>query len=804
MTGLVQDVRSGLRVLRRSPGFAAVVVLTMGLGVGGATAVFSVVRGVLLQPLPFENPDRVVMLWGHSPTIPRAPLTVGDHNALVEQVAAFSMVAAEWSNNALILGESESEQVSVGWITPDYLDVVGVPPALGRGLEPQEEGAVVLSHGLWARRYGSDPSVIGTTIDLSGDVLEVVGVLPSDRDPNVTTFGGGLARHQVWRLQPPGWTQGDDRSVGWLRSTARLADGVSVTAAQAEVDALMARVNETVTDRDGGTDMRVQLIPVRTDLVGGVARTMWILLGAVVGVLLIAATNIAHLMLARGEGRAAEVAVRAALGGSRVRLFRQFLVESAVLAVAGGALGIVLAAIGVRVLVAIAPPTLPRLDEVSLEWGVFGFALLATLLATAVFAVLPAIRASRTDLAGSMGERSSTSAPRSRRLSHSLVVAEVALSLTLLASTGLLLRSFSELGNVDLGFQKEGIVTFALEAPTWGGDDETAKATMLSYLDQIEAVPGVQMAAFTNRVPLGGGLFTGSFRSTEMVAAEDPALITAVRYVTPNYFEALGATLKAGRVLRADDGLDRALIDETAARRIWPNESAVGRVMELSGGNGDDSALVEVIGVVAPMKHHGVAEAATQTVYLPMLAAANRQNFRYAAVRVSGDPDVYVAPLRQAVRAVNGDAVIARVRTMTDLFEADVAATRFASLLLTIFGVVALVLAAVGLHGVVAYSVRRRAKDIGIRVALGAEHGSLLRDVVRSGAKLVVAGIAVGWVLSLVAGRFLGALLYEIQPHDPLALGSAAVVMFAVGLLGAYMPARLVLAVDPAVTLREE
>lgn len=803
MVGVLQDLRGATRVFRRSPGFAAVVVLTLGVGVGAASAVYSVVRGVLLTPLPFEDPDQVVMLWGQSVEYPRAPLTVGDHNALARGVESFEGVAAAWSNNALILGEAEAEQVSVGWVTPEYFGVLGVEPAMGRSMDPLEQNAVVLSHALWVRRYGADPSIIGRTLDLSGDLFEVVGVLPADRDPNLTTFAGARARHQVWRLQPPDWTQGEDRSVGWLRSTARLKDGVTVAQAQAEVDALMARINETVTDRDGGTDMTVRLIPAKADLVGAVSRTLWILLAAVVGVLLIAASNVAHLVLARGEIRSGEVAVRSALGGSRGRLIRQLVIESGVLALVGGLIGVGLAAVGVEALLALAPATLPRLADVTLNWSVFAFALAATAAASLVFAIVPAVRATRTDLSRALGDRTATADPTRQRLSRGLVVVEVAVSLALITSTGLLLRSVASLQEAELGFDRAGVLTFALEAPEWGDANEEVAATMSAYLDRIAAVPGVRSAGFTNRVPLAGGLFTGAFRSEEMVAADTDPMRTSVRYVTPGYFDAMAARLVAGRTFRSEEGVDRVLIDELAAERMWPGENALGRRVELSAIGGDP-ALAEVIGVVAPMKHEGVRSAATETVYFPMLAAANQQNFRYMAVRVAGDAGTYVEPLRQAARQVDGNAVIARIRTMDDLFNDDVAATRFATLLLSIFGGVALLLATVGLHGVMAFSVRRRAREIGIRVVLGAEHSQILAASVRSGARLVLAGIAIGTVLSLGIGRAIQSLLFGVEPGDLVTLVGAAALMMTVGLLGAYLPARLVLGVDPAVTLREE
>jgi putative ABC transport system permease protein len=803
MTGMEQDIRGALRVFRRAPGFAAVVVVTVAIGVGGAAAVYSVIRGVVLAPLPFEDSERVVMLWGRTPAYPRAPLTVGDHNELALDVDAFSRVAASWGNTALLLGDGDAEQVSVGWVTPEYFSILGIRPALGRGLERGDDEAIVISHDLWVRRYGSDPGVVGRVVGLDGGSFEIVGVLPADADPNLTTFSARRADHAVWRLQPAVWTQGDDRSVGWLRSTARLRDGVTLAQAQAEVDALFERVNQTVAERDGGTDLRIDLVPVRADMVGEVSRTLWILLGAVLGVLLIAATNVAHLMLGRGELRGGEVAVRAALGGSRVRIVRQMLVESGALALAGGIAGLGVAWWGLHVLLALAPRTLPRVELVRLDGGVLAFALAATALTAMVFGLVPALRASRTDLAGALGERTRSGERSQQRLSRGLVVGQVAVSLALVTGTGLLLRSLAGLERVDLGFDTEGVVTFALQAPDWGSTGDEAAARMSEYIDRMEAVPGVNAVGFTNRVPLAGGLFTGTFRSEEMVAADSEATEASFRYVTSGYLEAMGARLVAGRSFRADDGLDVVLLDQSSAERAWPGQDPIGRRVQTSA-IGEETAWAEVVGIVAPMKHAGVALDAAETVFLPMLARADQQNFRYMAVRVTGDPLSYLEPLREAARAVNVNSVVARPRTMSDLFDQDVAPTRFATFLLLVFGGVALLLATVGLHGVMSFSVRRRARELGIRLALGAEHERILRTALGSGAVLIALGIGLGAVLSLGLGRLLQSLLYEVRPSDALTIGTSALVIMAVGLVGAYLPARLVLAVDPARTLREE
>ena len=803
MNGVTRDLIAGLRQFRTSPTFTLVVVVTVAIGVGGATAVFSVLNGVVLRPLAFENSERVVTLWGQTSEYPRVPLTVGDHNELVHNVRSFGAVAGEWGNTALILGEQDTEQVGVSWVTPEYFSVLATVPGSGRLLGPEDVNAVVLNYDLWARRYGSDPSIIGRTINLSGNSMEIVGVLRQGDDPNLTSFGGGRSTSQVWRLQPADWTQGDDRSVGWLRSSARLADGVGLEQAQQEVDALFARVNATVSNRDGGDDLRIDVKPVRADLVGSIASTLWILLAAVTGVLLIAATNVANLMLGRTQRRRGEAAVRAALGGSRRRLFRQFFAESIVLALIGGALGVAVAWAGMKGLIAAAPPTLPRVDEVTLDPRVLGFAILATTVAAVLFGVIPALRGSKTDLASALGQRTATASRREQRLSRALVICEVALSLGLLVGTGLLLRSLQSLSATELGFEKENVLTFALETPSVEETAEAAASVLRDYMGRVEDVPGVETVGVTNRIPLAGGLFTGNYRSEEMVAAEAENLESSYRYVTPAFFDAMGARLLAGRSFTVDEGLLSVVVDRNVAERLWPGQDALGRRLEHTT-IGADPVMAEVIGVVSPMKHAGVAEEAPPTIFLSMLASANQQNFRYMVVRTAGDPAPLVEPIRDALRLVDGDAVMARVRTMSALYSNSVASTRFAGQLLGVFGGVAMLLAAIGLHGVMVLSIRRRTREYGIRVALGAAHGTIMRGVLGAGLRMVVLGGVLGILLSLALARYLGSLLYGIEPADVTSLTAATVVIVGVGLLGSYLPARRVLRLDPVRTLRME
>ena len=804
MRGWRRDLSGGLRVFRRSPGFAAAVVLTIAVGVGGVTAVFSVVRGVLLTDLPFPDSDRVVVLWGQSRSSPRSPLTVGDYNDLGAGVESFASVAGVWGNDAALQDERGPEQVSVGWVTPAFFDVTRGTARLGRVLEPEAEDQIVISHALWSRRYGADPETVGRIVTLGGTPMQIVGVLPPDLDPNLTAFSGGMASYEVWRNQPSGWTDGDDRQTGWIRAAARLRDGVTVAEAQADVDRVVSAVNARITERDGGLDLRVHVRPVRSDLTQGLARTMWILLAAVGGVLLIASSNVAHLMLGRAESRAGEVAVRSALGGSRMRLLRQLVTESAVLAGVGGVLGAGLAWAGTRILLTWAPASIPRIGEVRVDGLVLGFALGATLLSALLFGLIPAIRASRTDLSTMMGERVVTAGRGGRRLSQGLIVAEVALSLGLLFGTGLLLRSFASLQAEELGFETSGVLTFSLSSPSWGDTDEEAAAKLSDYLTRIREVPGVQSAGVSNRIPLGGGLFTGSIRSEAQEAAEEEPFVVSYRYVTPGYLETLGARLLGGRFPRADDEHGAVVIDQRAAERGWPDQDPVGQRVELTELGSSEPGWGEVVGVVAPMKHAGVADDARETVYQSMLTAGRNVNFRYVVVRTAGEPLRVLDPITAAVRQVDAGTVLARIRSMDQLFSDSVASTRFAAVLLALFGGLAMLLAAVGLYGVMAFSVRQRTREIGIRVALGAEHRAILLTVLRSGVALVLLGVGVGAGLSLSIGRVLESILHDVTPSDPLTLGLAALTIVLVGLVGAYLPARVVLGVDPVRALREE
>ena len=803
MAGLGKDLRGALRLLRRSPGFSFIIIATVAVGVAGVTSVFSVVRGILLTPLSFADSDRVVMLWGRSPDHDQSPLTVGDHNALAENVQAFEAITAQWGNTAPLLGDPEPEQVSVGWVTPSYFPLLGVRPHVGRMLQPGDVDKIVLDHGLWSRRYGSDPEVVGRVLDVGGNSLEVVGILPPEVNPNLTSIGRVRVDYQVWRLQPESWTQGDDRSIGWLRSTAKLREGVTVAQAQAEVDSFMERLNPTVQSRDGGLELRVLVVPVRDDLVGDISRTLWILLAAVGGVLLIAASNVAHLMLARAHVRAGDLAIRAALGGSRQRLLRQMMVESSVLASMGGLLGVGLAWVGVKVLVSWAPSSLPRLDTISIDPAVLAIALAATVSSAFFFGVLPAVRATRTDLASLLGERTGTGNRGQRRLSQGLVVAEVAVSVALLVGTGLLLRSFSGLANVNPGFEPDGVMTFLLSSSNIGTTPEEGRAILDDYLSRIEAVSGVQAAGVTNRIPLGGGVFSGAYKSEQMDASGSDGIEASFRFVTPRYFEVMGTRLVAGRGFRPDDGPDIAIIDEKAAEAAWPGENPLGQKLQ-TGQLGLNGEWAEIVGVVEPMKHADVATEARETIYYPMLAQAHRQDTRYVAIKVAGQPMSYVARMRDAVRAVDPNATIARTRPMNQLYADSLSPTRFGLMLLSLFGGVALLLASVGLYGVIGFSVGQRTREFGIRIALGAETAGIVGSVLAWGARLVGIGVAVGALASLWIGGMVRSVLYEVEPTDPATFILAMTVMGTVGILGAYLPARRVLRVDPVHALKKE
>ncbi|NKB88523.1 MAG: FtsX-like permease family protein [Acidobacteria bacterium] len=790
----LRDTRYAFGSLNRSPGLVAMVVLTLGLGIGANVAIFSVVNGVLLTPLGFDEPDRVVAVWATSNEATRRPLPAADFDDLRMQ-ADLLEVAGRWSNTGSLTGDHDPREVGVGWVDIEYFPMLRIAPLHGRLMNPDELRAIVLGHAIWRQLYGADPAIVGSTIDLDGDAFTVVGVLPPSPDPNLPSTNGRIETSEIWRLMPLDWYQGsDDRTLGWLRATARLREGVTLEQAQQQFDRIAGEARPPVADT-GRPEYWFNAEPVLDNLVGDVAPTLTALAGAVGFVLLIAALNVAQLLLTRGRARAAELAVRSALGAGRRDLLRQLVMESVLLATAGGIAGALIGAASVRALLNRAPANLPRLDEIAISNEVLIFAACITGLVALVSGVIPALSSTRNP--GSvLRAQSGTPGRRFRRLSSMLVIGEVALSLVLLTGAGLLGRSFLGLAAEAPGFQPQSLLTLSVTASGGTGGDQPNPFTPI--LRHLSEAPGVLAVGGTNRLPLGGGLFTGNYATESMGAESEDKPWVDFRWITPGYLEAMGTSVIEGRALTDDDGEDKILVDAQIAEAAWPGETAIGKLL-WTGNLGRNGEWSEVVGVVDSMKHTSVAAPAEPTVFFHAVnAPANRL---YFAIRTIGDPATMTSSILAELERADPGATISRVRTMDSLVSDANAPWRFALSLMAAFASVAVTITVVGLYGVVAYGVTQRTREFGIRIALGASGQNVARLVLSQTMGLVTVGTIVGVMGAAALSGLLGSLLFNVAPTDPMTYAGVAAFMLIAALIGAWRPTRRAVRVDPRVTM---
>ncbi len=803
MNLLLQDVRIALRGLRKAPTFTLVAIVTLGLGIGANTAIFSVVHGVLLTPLGFDHPEELVTIWGEDQNYGQLPIATGDFTDIREMSTTIADFSARYSIPVGLTGdEGESEEVRVQWATANYFTLLGIDPALGRTFEEDEPASVVLSHGLWQRRYGGDETVIGRRIRVGGQPHTVVGVLPAGVNPNVVSLRSRREENDMWRLLPQQWLQNPDRINAWLRIVGRLEPGTTVAQAQEEMSALAVHLAEVAQD-NAHVDFRLHVTPMLDDLVTKAKPMLLVLMGAVTFVLLIACFNVANLLLVRGQSRSHEMAVRSALGGGRRQLARQLVVESTILGVLGGAAGVGLAAWGIQVLLALRPTNLPRLEAVALDLPVLGFAFAGSMVAVILFGVVPAIRASRTDLMGALTERGTSRDKGHQRISRALIVSEVALSLVLLVGTGLLLRSFAELRQIRPGFDTDHILTVSVSESGRAENREEAQVFFRNLERELSALPGVEALGFSNRIPLGGGLYGGPWATEAIRARNETEPEGAIRYVSPDYFEAMGTRLLAGRFFKDNEDWEYAIVDEKLAEMAWPGENPIGkRIWTGALGRGGDWS--EVVGLVEHQRHGSLSEDYNETVFFPHLNQLFPGTQQYIAIRAGVEPEALVRSVRETLRYIDPEATLARVRSMEELVGNALAPTRFALILIALFAGVAVLLAAVGLYGVISYSVSQRTREIGIRLAFGAERGTILRLVLGQGFVLTAAGVALGIVGAVGLTRVISSMLVGVEPTDPMTFTVVAALLVAIGVLGSYMPARRALRVDPTEALRAE
>ena len=803
---LTRDLGLALRALRQRPGFAFLTVLTLALGLGANTAIFSVVKAVLLAPLPYPEPDRLAFVWGRSPSGTEEGVSWPDFVELRGNARSFAGLAVVRGQSVNLTGGESPERLTGCFTTASlFSTVLATRAQIGRTFSAEETEVAslapvaLLSHGLWQRRFGADPGVLGRSLTLNGTAFRVVGVLREDFDLMVLGGSWGVDVFMPLPYYPNrGGLTREDRS---LFALGRLRPGVSLEQADADLGVITRRLEAELPASNAGLGARVVLL--REVVVGDVRETLLVLQGAVAFVLLIACANVANLLLARATDRRREIALRAALGADRGRILRQLLTESLVLAVLGGTLGTALGAWGVRALVAQSPGGLPLLAPVRLDPALFAFSFLLSLATGVGLGLVPAFRVLRADLSTTLKESGRTVARGRTRLREILVVSEVALSLVMLIGAGLLVQSLRKMQGLDPGFRPDHVLTLSFRLPpTKYAEGEPVAAFFRQAIAGIRAIPGVESAALVRAVPLSGNFATSGYLvegQPEPAPGKEPQ--AGLNIVTPDYFQTMGIPFHSGRDFTDHDDADAPavlIVNETMAESSWPGGAAVGRRVRLQGTD----RWATVIGVVGDVKHRRLSEPRQAQVY-----TAHYQDpkiFVCVVARTSADPVALADLVRKAVWAVDKDQPVWSVVPLEKYLERAFAPTRFVLFLLGAFALVAVTLAAIGIYGVLSYAVAQRSQEIGIRMALGARSGEVVRLVVRQGMSLVTGAVVLGLVAATGLSRLMRTLLFGVSPADPATFAACAAFLAMVALVACFVPARRAARIDPVRTLAHE
>jgi putative ABC transport system permease protein len=805
MENLRQDLKYALRVLAKDPIFAGVAVLTLALGIGANTAIFSVVNGVLLRPLPYKDADGIVVVWQNNikSGVKRDKVSPANFIDWKDQNQVFEEMACAEPFGFDIVGQGEPERVKSWLVTPGFFRILGANALYGRTFIEEEEAApagervAVISDGLWRRRFGSDPNLVGQKLLLSGQPYSIVGIMPPE-------FQFPSSR-DVWALRAFTENEKQRRGSTNLTVVARLKPGISVQRAGDEMNEISSRLAQQYPQPN--SDMGATVVALPEQLLGSVRPALMVLLGAVILVLLIACANVANLLLLRGTQRSKEFALRAALGASRVRILRQLLTESILLALLGGAGGILLALWGISVIHTLNPGNLPRMDEIAIHGRIIGFVFAVSVITALIFGLAPALQSSRLDLHGSLKEGGRAIAGANRnRLRNILVVSETAFALVLLIGTGLLIRSFSTLLKVDPGFVPDRVL--ALETHVWSKyrTPQERAAFFGQTIERISGLPGVQAAGAVSSLPFSetridiDSSFTIEGRPASTTNQQATAYQTTA---TPDYFKALGIPLLAGRFFTQFDdqtGPPVVLINDTMARRHWRDEDPIGKkiTVRISG----QPTTCEIVGVVGDVRYTGLDSDPRPEIFVPH--TQNPYGSMMLVVRTTPDPLVLMPAVKSEVWAVNKDQAFSSTATMEQLISASLKERRFSLVLLAVFAAIALVLAGVGTYGLMSSSTNHRMHEMGIRIALGAQASDILKMIIGQGIVLALTGIAIGLVGAFVLTRFLKGFLFEVTPTDPTTFGGISVLLILVALLASYIPARRATRVDPVVALRAE
>jgi len=815
MTTLFQDLRYGIRMLARNRGFTAVAVATLALGIGATTATFSVVDTVLLRPLPFPHPERLVSLEELRMRQLPAPesLSYPDFFDWRAQNRVFERMTAYHDASLTLTGRDRPLHLVSEVVTSGFFETLDVMPLLGRGflLEDEKPGSrtVVLSHDFWRMQLASDPNIVGKTLTLDGQSFTVVGVMPQGfrypiESPAIELWT--CISRDAESGRPGGEPMTSQRGAHFLAVSARLKPGVTFAGAQSEMDSIARGLAAKYPDSNAYLTA-VRMRPELESLVGDVRRPLLVLLGAVGFLLLIACANVANLLLARATSRQKEIAIRAALGAGRRRVARQLLTESVLLAAVGGALGLLLAAWGTRLLVQLSPVDVPRLSQAGVDGRILLFAFLASFVTGIAFGIIPALRTSRSDLAGSLkeGGRSFSEGLRHNRARAALVVAEVALALSLLVGSGLLIRSFVLLRSVNPGFIPRNVLTFTFLLPSAKYDKEHRITFDDELLTRLNSLPGVRSAAGVLPLPLSGNIYVIAFEIEGRPASRADRPEAEFRMVSPGYFRTMGIPVLKGREFSVFDRRDAPpviIINQALARRFFPNQDPLGKWMVPGVSDSGDFAKREIVGVVGDVRSQSLDAKAGPEFYVPYSQCLIGP-LRFV-VRTEADPRSLVNSVRNEVQFLDKELPVYGVRTLEDYLGASLAQPRFNTFLLSMFAGLALLLTAVGVYGVISYSVAQRTHEIGIRMALGAGQSDVMRMVVRQGALLTGIGLAIGLVTSFLLTRLLMGMIYEVRPTDPWTMVSVSGLLVVVTLLASYIPARRATKVDPMVALRYE
>src|SRR5215471_12803972 len=822
---MLSEIKVALRGLAKSPGFTAIAIATLALAIGANSAVFSLINALLVRPLPYQEPSRIALIWEQFATmgLDRIPCSPPEFLDLKKEFQSGTDLAA-FNYAAFNLGGGDvPERITGAVVTPSLFPLLGIEPIKGRTFAREEEGighddVIVISERLWNRRFNSDPMLVGKTLLLNGRSYTVIGIMPANFEFPIPIFGlqGNVFADRVDIWKPVAFTKNEmeqrgGRSYGMI---TRLRPGVSLTQSQAELDKIIANWVQTYKDNYGGGGFGAKIYGLHDQVVGGMRTGLAILFGAVVFVLLIACANLATMLLARASARERELAIRVALGAGRWRLLRQMLTESVLLAVAGAALGIFLSIWGLEVLKQIGARTIPRLAEVNVDLWVLVVTAVVAVGTGILFGLIPAFASAKPELTEALkeGGRSSTTGARRNQVRNSLVVAEIALALVLLVGAGLLLKSYARVQNIDPGFDRKNILTAELDLPSSkypgsASPDYNKGAAITNFwneaLRRVQQLPGVEAVAFANVLPLSGSNTDSSFsiEGREM-RPNEPGPDEELRNISPDYFRVLKTPLLRGRFLTEADNADAppvVIINEALAKKYWPNEDALGKRITFSDPRKPNPKWVTVVGIIRSIRHRALDVDPAPEYYLSLAQDPDRD--MVLTVRSSQDPRSLVSAVRREIQSIDPDQPLANIRTLEDVTAESVAPRRMSMVLLGAFAGIALLLASVGIYGVISYLVVQRTHEIGVRMALGAQRGDVLRLVVGHAAKLVGIGTIIGLVLAVFSTRTLSSFLYTVGAFDLATFLVVTIALGAVALLASYIPALRATRADPMIAL---